>query len=167
MSSPTISDVMRACDELEYIFAPHNIKQCSKCPSQWDQDLPMRFQEKMVNRGCCGNCALSHGYLNRDGYSRGRFYDRVSEKAINEVLKNMFWWDDAYGFFNPIDCKCNLPRPLRSRTCLSYCCMMVRRTMSDKEQDKIDKLVNRISLFKDKNKDWLDQILGALQHATA
>ncbi len=85
-------------DRLEKFFKDFNKKHCPKCRCC-----------------CCNQCAGAVGYISGDLY-RTPCLDKYKD-----FLKKTYGFSEKTGFLTPKK-GCNLPRYLRSQTCLSHLC---------------------------------------------
>jgi hypothetical protein len=137
-----IRDVTR---NLEHIFKTPNADICSKCTAYSDE------KGNEHNRGCCRNCASMYGHFHKVN-------DGIDGKPAAKLLKN-YWWDDVYGYFNPIDMRCGLPREYRSVVCLSFMCAKVHDSLDVASVDTLNSINNLLFKYRRSNKGWLKEMM--------
>lgn len=105
---------------IEEIYKDFNNNICSSCkrPSCCKNEVTKSL-------GCCGNCSTDWGYFNikKPIFNGKRIF--IHNTYLNIEKKddiNTYWIDDEFGFYNIKKHCCNLPRYLRSFTCLDHCC---------------------------------------------
>lgn len=137
-------DVYNKCIEgLEKIFKPYNSIRCAKC----NYGNP----DKRPNCGCCYNCASSTAFT--DGYPEevklllGIKFDSTTGYDFQKIAddENCGHWnhdDDGWGFFDPVEHRCAVPRHLRSQTCLGYFCSRVYSRESDEMTRSVAAIMN-------------------------
>ena len=97
--------------KIEKYFSEWNEEHCTECSSrEWQKQRP----EFKYSHGCCRDCWGHQGYFN-DYEHTG-----MEERSMLVGRKELF--SEVHGFFNESIYGCSLPRHLRSRTCLRYCC---------------------------------------------
>jgi hypothetical protein len=98
-----------AAAKLEELYHEMNTTRCTHCTNKYGPKVLHGVKtEDTIQRGCCGGCASHMGYL--------------TDSPIYSKIVKLYWWDRVYGFFNPVELRCNIPRLLRSDTCLGYLC---------------------------------------------
>ena len=117
------SDDQQLLDEcyasLDIIFSEFNKKYCSNCieaPSNtlvkdvqfYSNKGPKGITYYTKEAGCCSRCYRYNGHF-------------MSTIGLLE-LKKQYKFDDLYGWFDPENRCCKLPRSKRSITCLGFCC---------------------------------------------
>lgn len=124
-----MDELMDVADKLENVYAELNRTKCADCP---DAGPGKGFQIK--EKGCCSACAGNHGYLTAKDFGKrtGETYFPTSvfekTRSLFEKKHNFQAYNSelgsagSHGYFDIVNHRCGLPRHLRSRTCLSYCC---------------------------------------------
>lgn len=136
---------------LEYVFREPNKQVCSKC----DRCAEYCEMSNEHHRGCCHDCAIVYGYYRVS-------LDGMQGKTAAKHLRR-YWWDEVYGFFNPVEMRCNLPREYRSVVCLAYTCGDVDKTLSAETRDTIQRIVDVIQQYRTRNVGWLKEMLRSVQ----
>lgn len=169
-----IEQVMKASITLEAIFAPMNRDRCSKC--DWNNIAADKYP--LVNRGCCSACSGNRGfygsdiitaqlgnpemissYLSRSGSITNQDVYKPLFNAAIDKIKSHYWWDDIYGFFNPANHKCNLPRYMRSSVCLYTHC-------AECDDELIHECISTIIQYRRENKDWFEKLRSQTSHGS-
>jgi len=172
----TIENVFQACDKLESIFAPFNKKYCAICDDlknkeyieQANREYPHIIENKkknLINRGCCTTCASANGWLSIEEACavKDKYFFLLTKQEFY-ILKSLFWYNNDYGFFNPDKLSCNIPRALRSTTCLTHGCY---KTLWEKDitPDIIKEIQNLIIIICDYQKNnfnWFEDTINKL-----
>lgn len=161
----SLTEYADAVSTIESLFVKSNSKSCSKCRTYYGNNSWKKQQDVRVDRGCCGDCAKQTGYFyaNRDGlqHFEHSWNEHDIERLPNSIRKH--WWDHAYGFFNPIELRCNLPRELRSNVCLGFHCANTHRGMSAERYNEwrstLDKCLNTIVNVRMSMPKWYKQVV--------
>lgn len=145
-------------DRIGRIFDPLNRTMCPNCKA-WASSEPAKEWDKkheyIRGEGCCSSCAHNNGY----------FYElKWSSPLTQENMKKMqklYGWDcrvyqrigryvyhHGYGFFDPIEHRCKLPRALRSLTCMCYRCMDMNAKLTEKQKAEIKYITHAMAIIK-------------------
>jgi hypothetical protein len=150
---------------VESLFAKSNASACSKCKTTYGSNGWKGKSDVRKDRGCCGDCGRQTGYFyaSRDGLSHFEHSWDLTDIERLPLAIRKHWWDHAYGFFNPIDLRCNLPRELRSNVCLGFHCANTHRGMGDKKYTEwrgtLNKCLHTISAIRTKIPTWYKQVV--------
>ncbi len=128
--------VLYACDRLEKLFSGVNRNICSDCRravpgSVVAGSLCRAFASKEA--GCCNACSLTGGYNSHERF---------------KLVRNHFRFDGKYGFFDPREHRCSLPRFWRSDSCLFYMCSSVADKLTKKQLAEINAFVSLIIAYR-------------------
>lgn len=151
MSSLHKEMVKRAEETVEKAFLGFNKKYCSDCRSANEGSCItvrrvgdkvagwQRTQFYTKEAGCCSKCARQIGYF-REG----------NLDQLRPLMKEYgFHW--KYGFFDNNNKHCVLPRKLRSRACLYFCCnYKIAKKLSGIREEEVREQVEILSLIKEK-----------------
>jgi hypothetical protein len=146
----TIRQAAEAANALEEIFHPINITACAKCRTRFNDDDD---EPDLPQRGCCGGCSSAGGYIYRDFTSKEDYLK----------IKEHFWINDSYGFFDPEKLRCNIPRMLRSYTCLVFgtsCGDKLHYTQERKRTALVEAHCKVIKKYKKEKKGFVRNIIN-------
>jgi hypothetical protein len=106
--------------QLAAYFSRWNKEACAHCTEMNYSEIyyctdwaTLQNKKFAYSHGCCAHCAENNGYLGLC------LWDRL---PLLDGIKKRFHFNKTHGFFDESKYSCGLPRHLRSRTCLGYCC---------------------------------------------
>lgn len=148
-------EMLSAVASLEAAFTPINTSHCCDCKTRhWQRRQQYRRSselERLMNRGCCAGC--SNGFY-------AKYNDNTPSYDVPKYIQQ-FYVSETYGFFNPNIPGCNIPRHLRSKTCLSYVCEEVFGKDYDEfirfMQDHVTPHVLVIMEYRKEHPDWFNE----------
>ena len=121
--------------KLSKIFDKVNDEICGNCSRDKHREGNIKLPT-----GCCTPCFKENGFFRIPLFL-------ATYQNLEKIKKEFNFDKDHYGFFNNDTKRCNLPRELRSGTCLRYVCSEMKITESKRKE--IDKMVHLIGLCKE------------------
>lgn len=101
----------KSIHSIERYFENWNREICAHCPRIYGKTHYPGRSKMVKEAGCCANCSY-------DGYKVG-FFDAYERDLFKDVMEIS---NKRTGFFDLKNHRCNLPRHIRSYTCLLYSC---------------------------------------------
>jgi hypothetical protein len=101
---------------VDLVFRDFNKTICANCPDveKYNRLLDEKQTHRTKEAGCCAECAKFNGFFDKFQISE---YPKELPR-----LKDLYSFDQKYGFFDISKHCCKLPRIERSSTCLKHCC---------------------------------------------
>lgn len=111
----------KSANKIGEMFARYNEGICAICPEQG-----YLIDRGESHKGCCNYCGSSRGY-----------YKKHTLNIYNSMNLESYYINFEDGYFNSATQRCNLPRHLRSETCLSYFCVHIKRKILNLENFRL------------------------------
>lgn len=141
------------------IFENFNSKFCADCPTAIANTAEAARKMKTLyskEAGCCSLCAVFSGFIFSDisallGVDYEKYQNLIEPEGLNDILKKRaeslkekYGFDEKYGFFDPENHGCRLPREERSIKCSVYYCNTIGNSFSMEDVGTIMRLRARM-----------------------